>query len=279
MRKLTIGMVIYDDWNGFYFSIQSLRLYHSEIMNNVEFVIINTNPTSQQGVLVKNFCDAGWIKEPLHYYEDDNSKGAFTKEKVFDYSRTPYVLVMDCHVLLKAGSLKWLIEYYDSGKDEGNLIQGPLLYDHLEDGPSYFKPEWRGGMLGTWAMDDRSKFNEPFEIPGQGMGVFSCRKDSWLGFPAGNTEFGGEEIIINEKFKQNGKKTLCAPLLKWVHRFNRSEKCQYPNRWESRFKNYVRGYLELDKPIFEIIEHFKTLGLKEKDMREWLNEVLAESVT
>ncbi len=267
-------MVVYDDWDGFYFSIQALRLYHSEVMKDVEFVIINTNPESKQGLAVRNFCAAKWVKEPLHYYEDDNKKGAFTKEKVFEYAKTPYVLVIDSHVLLKAGCLDWLIKFYDSGKDEGNLLQGPLLYDHLVDGPCYFKPEWRGGMLGTWAIDERSEGEEPFEIPGQGMGLFSCRKDAWVGFPIGNSEFGGEEIIINEKFKQAGKKTLCISQLKWVHRFTRPNGASYPNRWESRFKNYVRGYLELDKPIFEIIEHFKTLDIPESSLRAWLEDVI-----
>lgn len=272
-RKLTIGMVVYDDWDGFYFSIQAIRLYHPEVMDQVEFVVINTNPTSKQGVALKEFCSAKWIREPLHYYDDDNEKGAFTKEKVFKYAQTPYVLVMDCHVLLKAGCLKRLIDFFDSGEDEGNLLHGPLLYDHLDGGPACFKPVWRGGMLGIWAMDDRSKKDEPFEIDGQGMGLFACRKDSWLGFPVGNTEFGGEEIIIHNKFKQSGKKTLCIPQMQWLHRFSRPNGQPYPSNWESRFKNYVRGHLELDMPIFEIIEHFKTIPIQEETLRKWLADV------
>ena len=44
---------------------------------------------------------------------------------------------MDCHVLLENGALKKLLDYYDSGKDEGNLLHGPLLYDDLK---SYSTP-------------------------------------------------------------------------------------------------------------------------------------------
>lgn len=274
MRKLTIGMVVYDDWNGFYFSIQALRMYHSEVMNDVEFVVVNTNPYSVEGEEVKRFCAAKWIREPLYYYDDDNKKGAFTKEKIFEYAQTPYVLVMDCHVLLNKGALKWLINYFDDGLDGGNLIHGPMLYDHLEDGPACLDPVWRGGMLGTWKMDKRSKGEDPFEIDGHGMGLFACRKDSWVGFPKNNCEFGGEEIVIHEKFRQNGKKAICAQPLKWLHRFGRPKGIPYPAQWESRFKNYVRGFLELDKPIFEIIEHFKSLGLDESLMREWLLDVI-----
>lgn len=275
-RNLTIGMVVYDDWDGFYFSIQAIRMYHREIINRVEFVVINSNPSSDQGKAVESFCKSGKIKEPLHYYNDDNLMGTATRSKIFSYAQTPYVLVIDSHVMIEAGGIKSLIDFFEAGKDNGNLIQAPLLYDHLEDGPSYFKPEWRSGMFGTWQMDERSKGDEPFEIPSQGLGLFSCRKDAWLGFAKGHTGFGSEEGYIQEKFLQNGKKTICLPWLKWLHRFSRPSGVPYPNRRKDRVKNYVRGHLELDKPVFEILQHFKSIGTKESDLNQWISEVVLE---
>lgn len=274
MRKLTIGMVVYDDYDGFYFSIQAIRMYHKEALNDIEFVIINTNSDSPQGQAVEKFCVANWIKEPFQYFRDDNKMGTATRSKIFDYAKTPYVLIMDSHVMIEAGGIKALIDYFSNGEDDGNLIQAPLLYDNLEDGPSYFKPEWRDGMFGTWAMDKRSKGNEPFEIPSQGLGVFACRKDAWLGFAKGHSGFGGEEGVCHEKFRQSGKKTICFPPLKWLHKFTRVNGCPYPNRYEDRVKNYFRGHLELNQPVFEIIEHFKTLGIQEETLRGWLLTVI-----
>ncbi len=46
MNKLTIGLCVYDDFDGVYFTLQSLRLHHSEVLDRLEFVIINNKPTS-----------------------------------------------------------------------------------------------------------------------------------------------------------------------------------------------------------------------------------------
>ena len=37
-KKLTIGMATYDDYDGVYFSIQAIRMYHPEILKDIEFI-------------------------------------------------------------------------------------------------------------------------------------------------------------------------------------------------------------------------------------------------
>ena len=49
MGKLTIGLTVYDDYDGAYFTLQSLRMHHKEVADRLEFVIINNNPNSKQG--------------------------------------------------------------------------------------------------------------------------------------------------------------------------------------------------------------------------------------
>ncbi len=44
-RKLTIGMATYDDYDGVYFTVQAIRLYHPEILEEVEFVIPAGRPS------------------------------------------------------------------------------------------------------------------------------------------------------------------------------------------------------------------------------------------
>lgn len=276
MRKLTIGTVVYDDWNGFYFTVQLLREFHAECMKDVEFVVINSNPCSVQGKEVSKFIADGFIKEPIFYYEDDNSLGAFTKGKIFQFAKTPYVLVTDCHVIFGRNSIKDLIGFFDAGLDKGGLVQGPLIYDDLLSTSTHLSPTWGSGMLGQWAYDPRYKTENYFEIPAQGMGVFACRKDSWLGFHKNHCGFGGEEYYTQEKFRQNGKKTICLNSLRWIHRFRRPEGAPYPLSRESKFKNQVRGFLELNKPVFEVIEHFKSLGDSEEKLRQWLSDVIKE---
>ena len=56
-KKFTIGMATYDDYDGVYFSIQSIRLCNPEIMNDVEFVIIDNNPESSHAKALKHFSN------------------------------------------------------------------------------------------------------------------------------------------------------------------------------------------------------------------------------
>ena len=258
MRKLTIGMATYDDYDGVYFSIQAIRMYHREVLDQLEFIIVDNSPNSDHGKSNRKILE--WIKEPVQYFPYTKKQSSTVKQKVFDLSETPYVLCMDSHVFLYPNSLKKLIDFYDSKKDGGNLLQGPLLYDDTENISTHFDlSKWGSHMWGTWAFDERGKDleNDPFEIPAQGMGLFSCRKDSWLGFNVNFNGFGGEEGYIHEKYRKNGKKTLCLPFLRWMHRFERPLGCQYSNSLYDRFRNYYIGFTELglDKTI--LLENFK----------------------
>ena len=48
MNKITIGTCVYDDYDGVYFTIQSIRLNNPDLLDRIEFVIINNNPKSSR---------------------------------------------------------------------------------------------------------------------------------------------------------------------------------------------------------------------------------------
>ena len=98
--------------------------------------------------------------------------------------------------------------------------------------------------------------SEPFAIPGQGCGFFSCRKDAWLGFHPLSRGFGGEELYIQEKFRQAGREVLCLPEAKWGHRFGDPDPKGYPNVIEDRVRNYVLEFQELNLDVEPIYHHF-----------------------
>lgn len=256
MKKLTIGMATYDDYDGVYFTIQSIRMYHKEVLNDIEFVIIDNNPSGNHAKPIRELTD--WIKEPIQYFPYTKFKSTTVKNKVFEIADTPYVMCIDSHVMLEPGSLKKLIDFYDAGLDNGNLLQGPLIYDDLSNISTHFDLNWSGHMWGTWATDERGTNIEapPFEIPAQGMGLFSCRKSSWLGFNKEFRGFGGEEGYIHEKYRKNGKHTLCLPFLKWLHRFGRPSGVPYVNDLKDRFRNYMIGFIELGLDTTELKNHF-----------------------
>lgn len=257
MRKLTIGMATHDDYDGLYFTIQSIRMFHREILNDVEFVIIDNNPNGKHGEYVRKFIE--WIKEPVQYLPFTKYQSTTVKNKVFELADTPYVMCLDSHVFVEPGSIKKLIDFYDSKQDNGNLLQGPLVYDDMKSISTHFDLRWSGYMWGQWGTDPRGIDinSEPFEIPAQGMGLFSCRKDSWLGYNKDFRGFGGEEGYIHEKYKKHGKTTMCLPFLRWLHRFERPNGTSYPNNLLQRFKNYYIGFTELGLPTLELEEHFK----------------------
>lgn len=265
MRKLTIGMATHNDYDGVYFTIQSIRMFHPEVLDDIEFVIIDNDPKGNCGNAVRNLTD--WIKEPFQYLPFTKHQSSTIKNKVFELADTPYVMCIDCHVMLEAGSIKKLIDYYDGGLDLGNLLQGPLIYDDMTSISTHFDfSKWSSHMWGQWATDDRGK--DPngwsFEIPGNGCGLFSARKDSWLGFNKNFRGFGGEEGYIHEKYRKNGKKVMCLPFLRWLHRFERPNGATYPNSLKDRFRNYLIGFRELGLDISELFEGFKDVISKEE---------------
>jgi len=276
VSKLTIGICVYDDYDGAFFTLQSLRMYHSEVMDRVEFVVINNNPTSEHGKALKKHVDT--ITEPKIYLEYTKYSSPFIKGKIFDIAETEYVLVIDSHVLLAPGSLKLLLDYYDKDLDKGNLLQGPLLYDDLTNVSTHFNfnsKKWSGYMWGAWATDKRgTKSNsKPFTIPGNGMGLFSCRKDAWLGFNKKMRGFGGEEGYIHEKYKLEGKETICLPFLRWNHRFAKPNGTPYKLDINQRFRNYMIAFQEVGKDTQEVIDNFERVVSKDyiKEVKKELN--------
>lgn len=123
------------------------------------------------------------------------------------------------------------------------------------------------------ARDDEA---EPFEIPGCGMGLFACRKDTWLGFAQHCTGFGGEELNIHTKYRQAGRKVLCLPFLKWNHRFGRAGGAPYPLPLAAKIRNYVLWANELRLPLDRIHTHFVTSGQFSQD--QW-DKLVADPLT
>ncbi|MGH2549121.1 MAG: hypothetical protein ACRDHN_07015, partial [Thermomicrobiales bacterium] len=140
------------------------------------------------------------------------------------------------------------------------LLQGPILYDDTHNISTHFHPQWRDQMWGIWQTDERGldPDGEPFDIPMQGLGVFSSRKAAWPGFNPAFRGFGGEEGYIHEKFRQRGGRCLCLPWLRWMHRFGRPKGVPYPLSVEDKFRNYILGHSELGLDLAPIIEHFST---------------------
>jgi hypothetical protein len=321
-------MATNNDFDGVFFTVQALRMYHADVMRESELVIVNNgDPDSPASKELR--ATAGWwygqTREAktregagaphtlghFQYHELKYPKGtAAPRDMVFRVAQGEFVLCMDCHVLLWEGSLNRLLRGYPNYGDD--LITGPLTYYGLETFSTHFDDVWRDQMWGTWnvawecpdcgmlfsslqrpegkmvltqlmSKHPMASFNrcrcgrmlpsnidwarhedalkraglkcvaedmdhQPIEIPAQGLGLFGARRDSWLGFNDKFRGFGGEEWYIHEKYRRAGRRCLCLPYLRWMHRFGYVGTPPYAPRLWDKARNYWIGHHELGIP-------------------------------
>ncbi|HUZ00003.1 MAG TPA: glycosyltransferase [Thermomicrobiaceae bacterium] len=247
---LTVGMATYDDFDGVYFTLQALRLYHD--LTDTELVVVDNFGCEHTRAFVEGWAGGRYVRAT------GVVGTAAARERIFAEAHGAAVLVCDAHVLLAPGAIARLRAYYREHPDTPDLLQGPLVYDDLRSISTHFDPVWREQMWGVWATDDRGldPRGEPFEIPMQGLGVFSCRRDAWPGFNPAFRGFGGEEGYLHEKFRRRGGRCLCLPWLRWVHRFGRPAGVPYPLTVDDKLRNYLIGHGELGLDLTPIVEHF-----------------------
>jgi hypothetical protein len=267
-RRLTVGMATYDDYDGAYFTIQSLRMNNPGLEGAVEFVVVDNNPGGPASEALSRL--GKWI-DGYRYVPRGDWSGTAVRNAVFEEASSNLVLCIDSHVLVAPGALARLIDFYEADPDSRDLLQGPLVYDDLRRISTHMEPRWRAGMYGVWAEDPRGAdaAGPAFEIPMHGLGLFACRRTAWAGFNALFRGFGGEEGYIHEKMRRYGGRTLCLPFLRWLHRFERPVGPPYVNRWDDRMRNYFIGFTELGLDTTEMEAHFAELLGAETASRIW----------
>lgn len=281
MKKLlTVGMAVYDDFSGVFFTIQAIRMFQiAGIEDLVEFVVIDNNPSSQNGMMTKNFVE-NWLKQK--YIPYTNKISTSVRNEIFKHAQGTYTLCLDSHVLLEKDGISSLLNFYEKNPNSKDLIQGPLWYDDLKSCSTHFEPIWRDIMYGVWDFNKEAYDKGlPFEIPMMGLGLFSCKTDNWQGFNEKFKGFGGEEGYIHEKFRKAGGKCICLPDLKWNHRFGRPDGTRYPNYLEDRIWNYFIGWLEILKdpkdPFFSSIQEAFTERVPDGLIKSIFDKAIKES--
>jgi hypothetical protein len=258
-RLLTVAMATFDDFDGVYFSVQALRMYHPEVLDRISILVVDNDPTGNAAWPLKGL--AGRLPE-MRYVPCADVRGTAVRDLLFRYATSEWVMCIDSHVLFEPGVLARLVDYLETHPDSDDLLQGPIAWDELNGAvATHFDPVWREGMYGVWERDERGTDRDavPFDIPMQGLGCFVARRESWLGFNPRFRGFGGEEGYLHEKYRQHGRRTLCLPFLRWVHRFERPRGIRYANRWDDRIRNYLIGWSELGIDDTDIVQHFTEL--------------------
>lgn len=288
MRKFSVGMPTFNDYDGVYFTTQALKVYHADWIS--EILVVDNNPPSPR---LEQYCRSTGIR----YIPFGEVKGpAGAKDRVIREAQSPRAVCIDSHVLLHPG----FFEALDAAMTElgDHIYHGPLMYDWDHLCGDHMNNTWSGQMWGQWAQawerDDVEPFSlwhgiptnirtmeritlpdgapvldltkrgyrrpeKPFEIPAHGCGFFAVHRDTWLGFNPEFRGFGGEEWYIQGKYRKAGRKAYCVPGCKWRHRFNdlSGRTPEYPLTVFNKVRNYCLGHKELGLPIEPIQEHFK----------------------
>ena len=208
---LSVGMAVYSDQCGSYFTISGLRANHP----HVEIVVIDNAP------LPDDRTKAACIANGGRYYHKPNLSGTSApRDDVFRVATTPWVMVCDSHVLFETGAIQGLIDYAEANPASNDIIGGPLVYDNGTLS-THWRPTTPPGMWGVWDTDARAfdRTGPAFDIPMQGLGCFAMRREAWPGFNPFFSGFGGEEGYIHEVARRRGGRSLCLPSLRWRHWF------------------------------------------------------------
>jgi glycosyltransferase involved in cell wall biosynthesis len=244
---MTIAMASYGNPDQVWFTVEALRMYQD--VSDCEILVLDNQGNDDVKKVVKG-CR-------VRYEVFSDVPGvAPARNKIFELAKGSFVLVLDSHVLLYPKAIQklklWLANNWDRAS---NLIQGPMVLPSLKNAYTHYDDKWRGHAWGTWppAVNPDS-LTEEIEIQMMGMGLFGCRKDSWLGLHPDARGFGGTEGVIHEKYRRAGRKVLCLPFLKWVHKFGRSG--DFPLRVEDKIRNYLLGFDEIGMDKTPIYSHF-----------------------
>lgn len=210
---LSVGMAVYHETCGSYFTISGLRANHP----HVEIIVVDNAPLPDERT--RDVCLAAGGR----YFHKPNLYGTSApRDEVFRLSQTPWTMCVDAHVLFETAAIYELIQYAKANPDSNDIVQGPLVYD---DGSitTHWQQTTPPGLWGVWDLDERAnsvmRYSDPFEIPMMGLGIFAMRTAAWPKFNELFRGFGGEEGYIHEVVRRRGGKALCLPALRWRHWF------------------------------------------------------------
>ncbi len=281
-HKLCIGMATYDDFDGVYFSVQAIQLYHPEVAEEIGILVVDNNPYGAVAEALQKLENA----IPNYYYVPyTETTSTAVRDVIFREAEADYVLCIDCHVLIMPGAIRKLIDFLDDNPDCYDLLQGPMLLDDMKSLFTHLNLEWDRGMYGIWKTDERGKDidAQAFEIPIQSLGLFACRKDAWLGFNPRFRGFACDEGYIHEKFRQQGKRTLCLPFLRWLSRFQCPLNFTLSNITEHVFEdhlvllNHATNQLLLLNPLARLVWQSFAQGHSDEQVIEQLADLCNSS--
>lgn len=194
IKKLTIGIMHYGSYCSAHSTIQSIRLHHSEILKEIEFIILDSHPTeTETDVLANSIASEELVGIPVRYIAEYRTNGTAAKHKILNYVNTPYFLYIEPSTLLIPGSLKKLIDFFESKQDHGfGILQGVEMDFSLENMFTHKKFVWNNHKYGILEYDSRILNNTCISVAGARTNTFACRMETIK-----NINLFSEYLVLN----------------------------------------------------------------------------------
>lgn len=271
MDELTVGMVVYGEFPNAWFTVQALRAMHGP---RFKLLVLDAAPRGCPQTRAVTLAAGG-----AYHSRPDLCHTAAGRDHLVRLAETPWVLVLDPHVLIEPGGLNALMLTVADGRHDRDILTGPLLSDDGRGLSSHWRPNAPGRLWGEWAADPRVSGADPFGIPMQGLGLFAAHRDHWPGLHPLHRGFGAEEGYLHEVYRRAGGRCLCLPALKWRHQFRGpANGAPYPRPAHDHPRNLLLHHRELglDTPetVAAIRQQFAA-GLPEQVWAALVREVEA----
>ena len=300
LPRITVAMAAYDDYYGVDLTVQTLRLFHPEMMPLVDILVVVAKTGTWHHHQTVKSCKA-WGVRCIEY--DGPGGTSHPRQFAIEQVQTEFTLFCDCHVQFLPGTLRGLHTFWRLNRQSDDLIMGPLVWEEFceWDGEARklmaLGQNWAWGgdraakdpgkrygrMIGQWRNWKQNPqglvpTDAPLEIPLHGLGAFSFRTASWPGFSKHHEGFGGEEAYIARKYSKRGNRVILLPSFRWRHRWGR-EKIPYKSNVNQTYRNFLVGEAELgeDWGVYEHYREHKLVGPKVlESIREEVRQLFAD---
>lgn len=144
--KLTIGIIVSDDYHSLYYSLYNLLL-HQDIQDT-QLIVINNGLRNQHNTLVEQEVK----QHPFIKYIklDEPSGNSLAKNTLFKEANGDFVLCLDARVMLCENVIKCVKDHINSHPDSKDLVSGPLVFKDCMNFSTHQTEVWSNGVLGVW---------------------------------------------------------------------------------------------------------------------------------
>lgn len=248
---LTIGMATYDDAQGVWWTLSSLRLHHIGPHDpRIELLVVNDHPNEDTDLT--NACANAGARL---VHKSKNLGPAHAKNTIWENATGRYVLMLDCHVLLGPRSIRYIMDAIEDDTIGNDMWVGPLKNERGGVIATELLPHMRGEFFGVWHVAaDRP--DQVREVHAHGSAYALMRRSCWPGFSEHFRGFAGEEIYIHEKVRRAGGRVMYHPTLAWSHRFCRFKPVPYALTLNDKARNYLIAAYEMGWNIAQFRAYF-----------------------